>query len=54
MDVVTQSACASAITSSNPPSAICCSKLKERKPSFANTWCGVLQHFVCVSLVTWL
>jgi len=32
------SACASAITSSNPPSAICCRKLKEQKPSFANTW----------------
>ncbi|CAJ2630663.1 unnamed protein product [Trifolium pratense] len=25
-------ACANAITSSNPPSAICCSKLKEQKP----------------------
>ncbi|CAK8574008.1 unnamed protein product [Lathyrus sativus] len=26
------SACANAITSSNPPSATCCSKLKEQKP----------------------
>ncbi|KAI4357748.1 hypothetical protein L6164_001679 [Bauhinia variegata] len=26
------SACASAITSSSPPSAVCCSKLKEQRP----------------------
>ncbi|KAG4907530.1 hypothetical protein JHK82_056188 [Glycine max] len=26
------SACASAITSSTPPSALCCSKLKEQRP----------------------
>ncbi|BAT93804.1 hypothetical protein VIGAN_08034100 [Vigna angularis var. angularis] len=26
------SACASAITSSNPPSSVCCSKLKEQRP----------------------
>ncbi|EEF35397.1 Nonspecific lipid-transfer protein, putative [Ricinus communis] len=31
-DPVELSACANAITSSSPPSAICCSKLKQQRP----------------------